>query len=81
MADSEPDLSEFFNLAGNHPDKCVIARSMDALDGRDLVNLTAAMNGEIGHRTISRWLKMKGQAGSEPAVKDHRTGKCCCAHS
>ena len=79
-----PDLSEFEALESRQGPVCNIGLALEAVEGQDLVNLTAALAGRTQRTAIAKWLHKRGIAKSvavdslAAAITRHRLGQCAC---
>lgn len=83
MADSQPDLTEFFKLSRPKRPPCRVGHARAQLKPEDVESLDAALatdKGLITASAIIEWLKGRGQGDvSVSAVSTHRKGACTCA--
>lgn len=78
---SQPDLSEFEQLANPKQIKCKVAIAREELTGDDLTNFEGALStdkGIINSGAIEKWLAARGIKATAVSIANHRNGKCSC---
>jgi hypothetical protein len=81
---SDVDLSEFEKLSKPTSGLCKVGVVLEAFEGEDREQLTAALaadSGRITNAAIMAWLKrrdVEGNAVSSPALTAHRNERCSC---
>lgn len=77
---SEPDLSEFEELAQTEARQCKVGDALERLSKEDAEALTAALaRRDLPPKSLIAWLERRGVTDMHyNSIAYHRTGKCKC---